>query len=121
MICTTITVDTVAKKLRISKKTVYKYFSSKEDLARAVYDKYYYDMDIKINEFIENLNPSFIKPEIDSSNIFSFIGNKLSFLLFPLYYMLVDASSTDYSPPLPITSPSLRSSVDVHLLICHFS
>lgn len=54
-------IDTVAKKLRISKKTVYKYFSSKEDLARAVYDKYYYDMDIKINELKSNDCYSFDK------------------------------------------------------------
>ena len=34
-------IDTLADKLKISKKTVYKYFSSKEALAIALYDKYY--------------------------------------------------------------------------------
>jgi len=34
-------VDTIASELKISKKTVYKYSQSKEDLAVAVYEKFY--------------------------------------------------------------------------------
>ena len=36
-------VDTLAERLKISKKTVYKYFPTKEDLARAIYEEYYKD------------------------------------------------------------------------------
>lgn len=58
-------VDTISKELRISKKTVYKYFSCKEDLAVAVYEKFYedagrrYDSILaaeKGNKFIDLLN-----------------------------------------------------------------
>lgn len=35
--------DTLAERLKISKKTVYKYFPTKEDLARAIYEEYYKD------------------------------------------------------------------------------
>lgn len=34
-------VDTLASRLKISKKTVYKYFATKEELAVAVYEKFY--------------------------------------------------------------------------------
>lgn len=34
-------VDTIALKLHISKKTIYKYFNNKEELASAVYESYY--------------------------------------------------------------------------------
>ena len=36
-------VDTLADSLRISKKTVYKFFPDKEALALALYEKYYTD------------------------------------------------------------------------------
>lgn len=36
-------VDILAERLKISKKTVYKYFPTKEDLARAIYEEYYKD------------------------------------------------------------------------------
>lgn len=36
-------IDTLAEKLNISKKTVYKYFSNKEELAFALYRKYFAD------------------------------------------------------------------------------
>lgn len=36
-------IDEVAKSLKISKKTVYKYFASKEDLAVEIYRTYYQD------------------------------------------------------------------------------
>lgn len=37
-------VDTLAERLNISKKTVYKYFPNKEALARALYRQYYADV-----------------------------------------------------------------------------
>lgn len=37
-------VDTLAEKLNISKKTIYKYFPTKEALAFALYQKYYSDI-----------------------------------------------------------------------------
>ncbi|MGN0448327.1 MAG: TetR/AcrR family transcriptional regulator [Acutalibacteraceae bacterium] len=37
-------VDTLAKRLNISKKTIYKYFPTKEALAFALYQKYYTDI-----------------------------------------------------------------------------
>ena len=36
-------IDEIARALRISKKTIYKYFPCKEDLADAVYEKFYAD------------------------------------------------------------------------------
>ncbi len=49
-------VDTIAKELKISKKTVYKYFPSKEELAVAVYEKFYCDLDMELSgiDSIEN-------------------------------------------------------------------
>lgn len=41
-------VDTIAKELKISKKTVYRYFSSKESLAAAIYEKFYRDAEAKL-------------------------------------------------------------------------
>jgi AcrR family transcriptional regulator len=41
-------VDTLAERLKISKKTVYKYFPTKEALAYAIYEKYYTDLNSKI-------------------------------------------------------------------------
>ncbi|MGN0675986.1 MAG: TetR/AcrR family transcriptional regulator [Oscillospiraceae bacterium] len=48
-------VDTLAERLKISKKTVYKYFPTKEALAYAMYEKYYDDLNVKIKE-IKQLN-----------------------------------------------------------------
>lgn len=50
-------VDVLAEKLRISKKTVYKYFPTKEALAYAMYEKYYLDLNSKIQDMTrENEN-----------------------------------------------------------------
>ncbi len=43
----------MANKLKISKKTVYKYFSDKETLARALYETYYVDAMIQAGELID--------------------------------------------------------------------
>ncbi|MGM9970324.1 MAG: TetR/AcrR family transcriptional regulator [Anaeroplasma sp.] len=45
--------DTLAKDLKISKKTIYKYFSNKEILAKELYDEYYKKMILKTNNSIE--------------------------------------------------------------------
>ncbi|MDD6995464.1 MAG: TetR/AcrR family transcriptional regulator [Candidatus Borkfalkiaceae bacterium] len=40
-------VDTLAERLNISKKTIYKYFPTKEALAVALYQKYYADLKVQ--------------------------------------------------------------------------
>lgn len=47
-------VDDIAKELKISKKTVYKIFSKKEDLAVAVYEKFYDDLNQELNDAISS-------------------------------------------------------------------
>lgn len=47
-------IDEVAKSLKISKKTIYKYFSTKEELAVAIY-KTFYDEAVNQIESIENI------------------------------------------------------------------
>ena len=42
-------VDTLAEKLKISKKTVYKFFPTKEALALAIYEKYYSEARKKVD------------------------------------------------------------------------
>lgn len=44
-------VDTLAKRLKISKKTIYKYFSTKEELAAALYDTFYKNCYLEISRF----------------------------------------------------------------------
>lgn len=50
-------VDTLANKLKISKKTIYKFFPDKEALALALYEKYYADAKVKA-EMLINSNGS---------------------------------------------------------------
>lgn len=47
-------VDTLAEKLKISKKTIYKYFPDKEALAVAVYEKFYTDLKEKFENIINS-------------------------------------------------------------------
>ena len=47
-------VDTLCEKMKISKKTVYKYFPDKETLAVALYEKYYTDAAEQAERLIEN-------------------------------------------------------------------
>ena len=51
-------VDTLADKLRISKKTVYKYFRDKEALALALYETYYTDATEQAKKLISDREPS---------------------------------------------------------------
>lgn len=51
-------VDTLAEKLKISKKTIYKYFPTKEALAYAIYEKYYSDLNNKIEDIIQLHKPT---------------------------------------------------------------
>lgn len=55
-------VDLLANKLKISKKTVYKYFPDKETLARALYETYYSDITKQVRELIsKNTEESYKK------------------------------------------------------------
>ncbi|MGN0983615.1 MAG: TetR/AcrR family transcriptional regulator [Gemmiger sp.] len=51
-------VDTLAEKLRISKKTVYKYFPTKEALASAMYERYYTDLNHEIGRLVQMGDPA---------------------------------------------------------------
>ena len=46
-------VDSLAKRLKVSKKTIYQYFPSKEALAYALYEKYYADMAQVVQNHLE--------------------------------------------------------------------
>lgn len=47
-------VDTIAEKLKISKKTIYKYFPNKEALALAVYEYFYFEHMKKVQMVLED-------------------------------------------------------------------
>ena len=51
-------VDTLAEKLKISKKTVYKYFPTKEALASAMYERYYADLKTEIQHLLQKNDPA---------------------------------------------------------------
>lgn len=51
-------VDTLAGALKISKKTIYKFFPDKESLAIALYDKYYTDAKIQAEKLVNINHPS---------------------------------------------------------------
>lgn len=51
-------VDTVAEKLNISKKTIYKYFPNKEALAFALYQTYYADVKAQANRLTADSSDS---------------------------------------------------------------
>lgn len=51
-------VDTLAERLKISKKTVYKYFPTKEALANAIYERYYTDLKDEINGIVQKDDPN---------------------------------------------------------------
>lgn len=53
--------DLIAHDLKISKKTIYKYFKDKEDLALNVYSYYFDTLDTKINKIINSNNIDLIK------------------------------------------------------------
>ncbi|MGN1003704.1 MAG: TetR/AcrR family transcriptional regulator [Oscillospiraceae bacterium] len=50
-------VDTLAEKLKISKKTIYKYFPTKEALASAMYERYYADLRDEIQMLVQKDGP----------------------------------------------------------------
>ncbi|HIZ56910.1 MAG TPA: TetR/AcrR family transcriptional regulator [Firmicutes bacterium] len=50
-------VDMLAENLKISKKTIYKYFPNKEALSRAIYERYYDNLEEEIQSvFLESKN-----------------------------------------------------------------
>lgn len=53
-------VDTIAKQLKISKKTIYKFFPSKEELSVAVYQKFYNDADEQIEKIFLSDDDKFL-------------------------------------------------------------
>lgn len=59
-------VDIIASKLKISKKTIYKFFPDKENLAYAIYEKYY----SRISESVDEIEKS---------------GNNINFRLLMVY------------------------------------
>lgn len=59
-------VDAIASKLKISKKTIYKYFPDKENFAHAIYEKYY----SRISEWVDEIEKS---------------GNHINFRLLMVY------------------------------------
>lgn len=64
-------VDTLAERLKISKKTVYKYFPTKEALANAIYEKYYADLHGALQELIRRNAPAedFLRLYFDSAKM----------------------------------------------------
>lgn len=55
-------VDSLANALKISKKTVYKYFANKEELAMAIFTSAFYTYNLQFNDIdINHLNKSNIK------------------------------------------------------------
>ncbi|MGN0824121.1 MAG: TetR/AcrR family transcriptional regulator [Candidatus Coproplasma sp.] len=51
-------VDTLAERLNISKKTIYKYFPNKETLAIALYERYYAQAVAQMHALAEDKTPS---------------------------------------------------------------
>ncbi len=51
-------VDTLAERLKVSKKTIYKYFPTKEVLAYAIYEKFYRDLNDKITNILQQQEES---------------------------------------------------------------
>lgn len=56
-------VDSLAERLKISKKTIYKYFPTKEAIAYAIYEKYYNDLQDEIKELVR-INDSTMPSEL---------------------------------------------------------
>jgi len=49
-------VDTLASNLKVSKKTIYKYFPNKEALALSLYEKYYSDAIKEVDRIIKSMD-----------------------------------------------------------------
>jgi AcrR family transcriptional regulator len=63
------TTQQIAKELEISKKTLYKYFISKEELLYAVMDAHHREIELKIHTVIEDLNLDFLEKLKDVTKI----------------------------------------------------
>lgn len=50
-------VDTLAERLKVSKKTIYRYFPNKEALAQAMYERYYTDLKDRIGQIVQLNEP----------------------------------------------------------------
>ena len=66
-------VDTLAEKLKVSKKTIYKYFPNKEALALAMYEQYYLEAtrqaDLMIHEGKDTLYRELLHLYYDSKKM----------------------------------------------------
>ena len=65
-------VDTLAEKLRVSKKTIYRYFPDKEALATAMYQSYYAEILAQARQLAANTPPDFpalLRLYLDSKNM----------------------------------------------------
>ena len=56
-----VTVDEIASNLSISKKTIYKYYESKQDLLEKTFDNWRISITTEINEILDRKNISFIE------------------------------------------------------------
>ena len=55
-----VTVDEIASNLRISKKTIYKYYKSKQDLLEDSFEKWQTKLSSEVNEIIDKVDLTFI-------------------------------------------------------------
>ena len=55
-----VTVDELASKLSISKKTIYKYYESKQDLLEKIFDNWRMNLSTEINDILDKKNITFI-------------------------------------------------------------
>lgn len=80
------TMEEIAKELRISKKTIYKHFSSKDDLVRAVFIRIRNDLSNQIETIINGDGDTMIKlykiSKMFSNRIAAISGNWLNDLQF---------------------------------------
>lgn len=91
-----ITVDQIASELRISKKTLYKYFSSKDELVEAVAFKMMNEVSSKIEEVIAAKNDSLTK----------------ALMLFEVMASVIVRFSENWLKDLQIHTPKLWQKID---------
>lgn len=91
-----VTVDQIASELRMSKKTIYKYFSTKDELVEAVAIKMMEDVSTRIEEIITSENDSLTK----------------ALMLFEVMAGVVVRFSENWLRDLQIHTPKLWKKID---------
>jgi AcrR family transcriptional regulator len=91
-----VTVDQIASELRMSKKTIYKYFSTKDELVEAVAIKMMEDVSTRIEEIITSENDSLTK----------------ALMLFEVMAGVVVRFSENWLKDLQIHTPKLWKKID---------